>query len=105
MRSFKIYILVSIMSVPLMMQVGTASHDSVKLPFQLPAGSANECQFTFYVQSFLVPQKLRGTATYMVKVGGDIECRHNLLICTGVHLFGGVEQILPPVNSNSHCSC
>jgi hypothetical protein len=31
---------------------------------------ANECQFTFYVQSFLVPQKLRGTTTYMVKVTG-----------------------------------
>lgn len=29
---------------------------------------ANECQFIFYVESFLVPQKLRGTTTYMVKV-------------------------------------
>ncbi len=48
--------------------MGTGSHDGVKLPFQLPPGAANECQFTFYVQSFLMPQKLRGTTTYMVKV-------------------------------------
>ena len=97
-------------------QMGSSSHDSVTVPFQLPpglsqsktcswlrlfafvqvlawshawlsqyqptccgadiihrfclsVGTANECQFTFYVQSFQVPQKLRGTATYMVKVG------------------------------------
>jgi len=48
--------------------VGASSHDVVKVPFQLPPETANECQFVFYVQSFLVPQKLRGTTTYMVKV-------------------------------------
>lgn len=47
--------------------VGASSHDVVKVPFQLPPDMANECQFIFYVQSFLVPQKLRGTTTYMVK--------------------------------------
>ena len=40
-----------------------------KLPmFMIPcAGTVNECQFIFYVQSFLVPQRLRGTTTYMIK--------------------------------------
>ena len=42
-------------------------HEGIKVPFQLPPGQANECQFTFYVQSFLMPQKLRGMVTYMVK--------------------------------------
>ena len=49
------------------LQVGTSTHEGIKVPFQLPPGQANECQFTFYVQSFLMPQKLRGTLTYMVK--------------------------------------
>ena len=47
--------------------MGTSAHEGIKVPFQLPPGQANECQFTFYVQSFLMPQKLRGTLTYMVK--------------------------------------
>ena len=51
----------------LSLQMGTSSHEGIKVPFQLPPGQANECQFTFYVQSFLMPQKLRGTLTYMVK--------------------------------------
>ena len=53
---------------PCLFQAGASSHDVVKVPFQLPPNMANECQFIFYVQSFLVPQKLRGTTTYMVKV-------------------------------------
>ena len=51
----------------LSLQMGTSAHEGIKVPFQLPPGQANECQFTFYVQSFLMPQKLRGTLTYMVK--------------------------------------
>ena len=51
----------------LYLQMGTSAHEGIKVPFQLPPGQANECQFTFYVQSFLMPQKLRGTLTYMVK--------------------------------------
>lgn len=61
-------------------QMGASSHDVVKVPFQLPPQTANECQFVFYVQSFLVPQKLRGTTTYMVKVG-SVVC---LTVCNPV---------------------
>ena len=32
------------------------------------AGSANEAQFGFTVESIVVPQKLRGTLTYMIQV-------------------------------------
>ena len=47
----------------------SSSHEGVKIPFQLPPGMANECQLTFYVKSFQMPQKLRGTVVYMAKVG------------------------------------
>jgi AP-3 complex subunit delta-1 len=47
--------------------MGSSTHEGVKVPFQLPPGMANECQMTFYVKSFLMPQKLRGTVTYMAK--------------------------------------
>jgi AP-3 complex subunit delta-1 len=47
--------------------MGSSSHEGVKIPFQLPPGTANECQLTFYVKSFVVPQKLRGTVVYMAK--------------------------------------
>ena len=56
----------------------------VKVPFQLPPNMANECQFIFYVQSFLVPQKLRGTTTYMVKV-----CVGQGVTVWGVLIWGG----------------
>ena len=52
----------------LLFQMGSSTHEGVKVPFQLPPGMANECQMTFYVKSFLMPQKLRGTVTYMAKV-------------------------------------
>lgn len=50
------------------LQMGSSTHEGVKVPFQLPPGTANECQLVFYVKSFLMPQKLRGTVTYMAKV-------------------------------------
>ncbi|XP_014674955.1 PREDICTED: AP-3 complex subunit delta-1-like [Priapulus caudatus] len=40
--------------------------DGVKVPFQLPAGSSNQGQFAFTVQTINHPQKLRGTLTYFI---------------------------------------
>ncbi|XP_064462868.1 AP-3 complex subunit delta-1-like isoform X1 [Ornithodoros turicata] len=39
--------------------------DGIRVPFQLPPGAANEAQFGFKVQSVNMPQRLRGTFTYM----------------------------------------
>uniref|UniRef100_A0A1X7VV93 AP-3 complex subunit delta Mu C-terminal domain-containing protein n=1 Tax=Amphimedon queenslandica TaxID=400682 RepID=A0A1X7VV93_AMPQE len=46
---------------------GVSAQSSVPVPFQLPPGTANECQFMFTVQEFYMTQKLRGTVTYMMK--------------------------------------
>ena len=48
--------------------------------------TVNECQFIFYVHSFLMPQKLRGTITYMIKVRGIISCKYQQLMCFPVGL-------------------
>jgi AP-3 complex subunit delta-1 len=55
--------------------VGASSQEGLPIPFQLPPGSANECQFIFVVQEFYMPQKLRGTVTYMTK--SDDSTAHN----------------------------
>ncbi|XP_062504625.1 AP-3 complex subunit delta-1-like isoform X2 [Corticium candelabrum] len=47
--------------------IGSPAHDGIRVPFQLPQGIANESQFAFTVDSILMPQKLRGTLTYMIK--------------------------------------
>ena len=54
--------------------------------------TVNECQFIFYVHSFLMPQKLRGTITYMIKVGGVITV--NVFSC-GIGLNWTSNDIAP----------
>ncbi|MFT7808724.1 hypothetical protein Z043-110569 [Arapaima gigas] len=46
---------------------GTGSHDGLSVPFQLPPGVSNEARFVFSVQSIVMPQKLKGTLTFIVK--------------------------------------
>ncbi|XP_041705058.2 AP-3 complex subunit delta-1-like isoform X2 [Coregonus clupeaformis] len=46
---------------------GAGPHDSLTVPFQLPPGISNEAQFIFSVQSIVMPQKLKGTLTFIVK--------------------------------------
>ncbi|XP_031566631.1 AP-3 complex subunit delta-1-like [Actinia tenebrosa] len=47
--------------------IGYSSRDSIPVPFQLLPGSSNEGQFAFNVENITMPQKLRGTLTYMIK--------------------------------------
>eukprot|EP00118_Oscarella_pearsei_P003393 m.14139 g.14139 ORF g.14139 m.14139 type:complete len:1230 (+) comp25546_c0_seq1:46-3735(+) len=47
--------------------IGSPAHDGIRVPFQLPPDIANEAQFAFTVDSIQMPQKLRGTLTYMIK--------------------------------------
>uniref|UniRef100_A0A1A7X7S9 AP-3 complex subunit delta-1 n=1 Tax=Iconisemion striatum TaxID=60296 RepID=A0A1A7X7S9_9TELE len=46
---------------------GSGPHDSLTVPFQLPPGVSNEARFVFTVQSIIMPQKLKGTLTFIVK--------------------------------------
>lgn len=46
---------------------GLTQHDPVKVPFILLPNSQNEGQFAFSVQSITMPQKLKGTLTYIMK--------------------------------------
>ncbi|KAM4808513.1 AP-3 complex subunit delta-1 [Rhinophrynus dorsalis] len=46
---------------------GTSVHDGIPVPFQLPPGVSNEAQFVFTVQSIVLPQKLKGTLSFIVK--------------------------------------
>ncbi|KAM9529337.1 AP-3 complex subunit delta-1-like isoform 4-T4 [Salvelinus alpinus] len=46
---------------------GAGPHDSLTVPFQLPPGISNEARFIFSVQSIVMPQKLKGTLTFIVK--------------------------------------
>uniref|UniRef100_A0A3Q1I2F4 Adaptor related protein complex 3 subunit delta 1 n=1 Tax=Acanthochromis polyacanthus TaxID=80966 RepID=A0A3Q1I2F4_9TELE len=45
---------------------GSGPHDGLTVPFQLPPVS-NEARFVFTVQSIVMPQKLKGTLTFIVK--------------------------------------
>ncbi|XP_064604156.1 AP-3 complex subunit delta-1-like isoform X2 [Liolophura sinensis] len=47
--------------------VGASQHDSVKVPFVLLPNAQNEGQFAFTVSSITMPQRLRGTLTYILK--------------------------------------
>ena len=47
---------------------GNSQHDSIRVPFVLLPHSQNEAQFAFTLDSICMPQKLRGTVTYMTKV-------------------------------------
>ncbi|KAM4629666.1 AP-3 complex subunit delta-1 isoform 3-T3 [Polymixia lowei] len=46
---------------------GSSPHDGLTVPFQLPPGVSNEARFVFTVQSIVMPQKLKGTLTFIVK--------------------------------------
>ncbi|XP_024910067.1 AP-3 complex subunit delta-1 isoform X4 [Cynoglossus semilaevis] len=46
---------------------GSGPHDSLAVPFQLPPGVSNEARYVFTVQSIVMPQKLKGTLTFIVK--------------------------------------
>ncbi|XP_039622826.1 AP-3 complex subunit delta-1 isoform X1 [Polypterus senegalus] len=46
---------------------GASVHDGIAVPFQLPPGVSNEARFVFTVQSIVMPQKLKGTLTFIVK--------------------------------------
>ncbi|XP_061739195.1 AP-3 complex subunit delta-1 isoform X2 [Nerophis ophidion] len=46
---------------------GAGPHDGLSVPFQLPPGVSNEARFVFSVQSIVMPQKLKGTLTFIVK--------------------------------------
>uniref|UniRef100_A0A0B7A1L1 AP-3 complex subunit delta n=1 Tax=Arion vulgaris TaxID=1028688 RepID=A0A0B7A1L1_9EUPU len=47
--------------------IGHKSHDAVKVPFVLLPEAQNEGQFAFTVDQITIPQKLRGTLTYIRK--------------------------------------
>ncbi|XP_041360282.1 AP-3 complex subunit delta-1-like isoform X2 [Gigantopelta aegis] len=47
--------------------MGQSHHDAVKVPFTLLPGSQNEGQFAFSIDSITMPQRMRGTLTYIVK--------------------------------------
>uniref|UniRef100_A0A674C244 AP-3 complex subunit delta-1 n=1 Tax=Salmo trutta TaxID=8032 RepID=A0A674C244_SALTR len=46
---------------------GAGPHDGLTVPFQLPPGISNEARFIFSVQNIVMPQKLKGTLTFIVK--------------------------------------
>lgn len=46
---------------------GSGPHDGLVVPFQLPPGVSNEARYVFSVQSIVMPQKLKGTLTFIVK--------------------------------------
>uniref|UniRef100_A0A8C7SDR5 Adaptor related protein complex 3 subunit delta 1 n=1 Tax=Oncorhynchus mykiss TaxID=8022 RepID=A0A8C7SDR5_ONCMY len=46
---------------------GAGPHDGLIVPFQLPPGISNEARFIFSVQNIVMPQKLKGTLTFIVK--------------------------------------
>ncbi|XP_077332105.1 AP-3 complex subunit delta-1 isoform X2 [Lithobates pipiens] len=46
---------------------GASVHDGIPVPFQLPPGVSNEAKFVFTVQSIVMPQKLKGTLSFIVK--------------------------------------
>ncbi|GFN96700.1 Ap-3 complex subunit delta-1 [Plakobranchus ocellatus] len=48
--------------------IGQKSHDAIRVPFILLPEAQNEGQFAFTVESISMPQKLRGTLTYIIKV-------------------------------------
>ncbi|XP_034386281.1 AP-3 complex subunit delta-1 isoform X3 [Cyclopterus lumpus] len=46
---------------------GSGPHDGLSVPFQLPPGVSNEARFVFTMQSIVMPQKLKGTLTFIIK--------------------------------------
>uniref|UniRef100_A0A4W5MUG7 AP-3 complex subunit delta n=1 Tax=Hucho hucho TaxID=62062 RepID=A0A4W5MUG7_9TELE len=64
---------------------GAGPHDSLTVPFQLPPGISNEARFIFSMQSIVMPQKLKGTLTFIVKVSWSCSPQR-WLITTMCHL-------------------
>ena len=54
-------------------------------PSVLSAGCSNEGQFAFNVESIVMPQKLKGTLTYMIKVN---------ILCTVATLQSYITMML-----------
>nr|XP_033810501.1 AP-3 complex subunit delta-1 isoform X2 [Geotrypetes seraphini] len=46
---------------------GVSVHDGIPVPFQLPPGISNEARFVFTIQNIVMPQKLKGTLSFIVK--------------------------------------
>jgi len=49
-----------------------ADADPVHVSFSLPPGTQNEAQFQFHVNSISMPQRLKGTLTYIAKVTDNL---------------------------------
>ena len=49
-------------------QLSLGGAEPVRVPFALPPSSQNEAQLQFLVNSIAMPQKLKGTLTYIAKV-------------------------------------
>lgn len=60
--------------------MGQKTHDAVKVPFVLLPEAQNEGQFAFMVDKIIMPQKMRGTLTYILKVGYKTNQSSSLLI-------------------------
>ena len=56
-------ILITVMIIPFQ-----NADDAVKVSFELPPTLRNEAQFIFNVMSLSMPQKMKGTVTYIIKV-------------------------------------
>uniref|UniRef100_A0A2C9KBU6 AP-3 complex subunit delta domain-containing protein n=1 Tax=Biomphalaria glabrata TaxID=6526 RepID=A0A2C9KBU6_BIOGL len=57
------------LNIRLIRGIGQKSHDAVKVPFVLLPEAQNEGQFAFLIDKITMPQKLRGTLTYILKSG------------------------------------
>ncbi|XP_077981677.1 AP-3 complex subunit delta-1-like isoform X2 [Glandiceps talaboti] len=80
----------------LVREIGADPHDGIKVPFQLPPGAANEGQFAFTVESINMPQRLKGTLTYMTK---DEEGSTSEKIDFKLHLPVSAYVVGTPCNS------
>ena len=70
-------------------QLSVGGPDAVRVPFTLPANTQNETQFQFYVNSISMPQRLKGTLTYVAKVDNDA------LLYTSHQVTHVVLRVLP----------
>lgn len=52
--------------------------EGIRVPFQLPPGTANEAQFAFTVENIHMPQRLRGTFTYMASCSDGVVTHEKL---------------------------
>ncbi|GAB1606310.1 AP-3 complex subunit delta-1-like isoform X1 [Argonauta hians] len=59
-----------------------SDHDPVKVPFLLLPNSQNEGQFAFNIQNITMPQKMKGTLTYIIKTAeGSTHEKLDFKIC------------------------